>query len=51
MFWFVKEEIELLAFDVFSQVKCLSPILVDMSKGRFKQPMILVNEGTKKVIM
>ena len=26
----------------------LSPTLVDMSRGGFKQPMILVNEGTKK---
>ncbi len=26
----------------------LSPTLVDMSRGGFKQPMVLINEGTKK---
>lgn len=29
-------------------VSGLSPTLVDMSRGGFKQPMVLVNEGTKK---
>lgn len=29
----------------------LSPTLVDMSRGGFKQPMVLINEGTKKVII